>query len=459
MIWRNMIFLFLLLLLSAPAHALQSELQIPDTVDVNHKACQEILRLGKKYGVERIFPAEFEEGKISHARLDIAVALEMVTERMAEKAAREGAQAVCREDLEVLNQLREELRGEMILVQTQSFQQRRAEYGTRLHALTRNITMSGGLTGVVQGSANNSPRDHVDAVGRADLIFKFTVGESTIAVIDAEATGGDGLDSRIPSFSLLNGVAGSTGDTVRFREAWVEHSAFNDAILVTAGKIDLTNYFDANAVANDETTQFLMSAFVNNLALSIPNNAPGLVGYFDTKKGYSFGLGLQSNDNSGKAVTDRLYGIAEVDYYAPKFLFGLGGNYRLWGRYNGDTKSRAAGLSFDQQLTQRLTAFSRFGITGNTVPDEVEWAWSLGLGLRSPFSSRRYDHTGLAFSQLKMPNGKKENLAETYYSFFITDHMNISLNSQVIFDSVRGLDDPEDSDYLSTFGLRMQMDF
>ncbi|WP_318258394.1 hypothetical protein [Geobacter anodireducens] len=37
-------------------------------------------------------------------------------------------------------------------------------------------------------------------------------------MIDVEATGGNGIDTRVPSFSLLNAVAGSTGDTVRFRE-------------------------------------------------------------------------------------------------------------------------------------------------------------------------------------------------------------------------------------------------
>lgn len=332
----------------------------------------------------------------------------------------------------------------------------------------KRVSVGLGTTGVLQQTVNSPDGKHDDtsAEGSFDLFFLHRPMVNSILFVDLESIGGSGPDifSGTPN-NLNDDVSrGSHQDTdgldrVSVREVWLQSTLMQDRLRLVAGKVDLTNYFDMNEVANDETTQFLMSAFVNNLALSVPDNAPGLVGYFDTKKGYSFGLGLQSNDNSGKAVTDRLYGIAELDYYAPKFLFGLGGNYRLWGRYNGDTKSRAAGLSFDQQLTQRLTAFSRFGITGNTVPDEVEWAWSLGLGLRSPFSSRRYDHTGLAFSQLKMPNGKKENLAETYYSFFITDHMNVSLNSQVIFDSVRGPDDPEDSDYLSTFGLRMQMDF
>lgn len=323
-------------------------------------------------------------------------------------------------------------------------------------------------TGVVQQTAN-SPKgkhDNTSAEGSFDLFFLHRPMMNSILFVNLESIGGSGPDIFSGSPNNLNDDVSRGShqdedglDRVSVREVWLQSTLMQDRLRLVAGKIDLTNYFDMNEAANDETTQFLMSAFVNNLALSPPDNAPGLVGYFDSKRGYGFGLGLQSNDNSGRAVTDKLYGIAEVDYYAPKFLFGLGGNYRLWGRYNGDTRSRAVGLSFDQQLTQRLTAFSRFGITGNTAPDEVEWAWSLGLGMRSPFLSRRYDHTGLAFSQLKMPDGKKEDVAETYYSFFITDHLNVSLNSQVIFNSVKGPDDPRDSDYLATFGLRVQMDF
>jgi carbohydrate-selective porin OprB len=166
-------------------------------------------------------------------------------------------------------------------------------------------------------------------------------------------------------------------------------------------------------------------------------------------------MGLASADNSGTAVTDRPFAIAELDYYAPRFLFGQGGNYRLWGRYNGDTKSRAVGVSLDQQFTQRLTGFGRYGLTGNTATDEPDWAWSLGMGFNSPFSFRKYDRTALAFSQIKPFEGGKEDLVEGFYNFFLTDHMNVSLNSQVLLNAVG----PGENDFLTTFGLRVQMDF
>ncbi|MEE9559066.1 MAG: carbohydrate porin [Candidatus Brocadiales bacterium] len=287
---------------------------------------------------------------------------------------------------------------------------------------------------------------------------------NSILFVDLESIGGSGPDIFSNTVSGLNDDVSRGShqdddglDRVSVREVWLQSMLMEDRLRLVAGKIDLTNYFDMNTVANDETTQFLASAFVNNLALSPPDNGPGVVGYFDTRKGYSFGAGLQSSDNSGTAVTDRVFAIGELDYHTPKFLFGREGDYRFWGRYNGDTRSSAVGVSFDQKFREGLSGFGRFGATHNAAPDEVKWTWSLGLGLSSPFSLRRNDHAGLAFSRLKTDESKNEELAEVYYNFFITDHMSATLNSQVLLNSIR--EESFKEDYLSTFGLRVQMDF
>ncbi len=328
----------------------------------------------------------------------------------------------------------------------------------------KRVAIGMSATGVFQQVLNSHEKDTSFVEGSFDLFFLHRPMLNSTLFIDLEAIGGTGPDLLVGTASGLNDDAsrGSTQDTdgvdrVSVREAWLQSIFMKDRLRLVGGKIDLTNYFDMNAVANDETTQFLTGAFVNNPVLSPPVNGPGVVGYFDTKKGYLFGLGLQSADNSGAAVTDNPYIIAEADYYAPKFLLGQVGNYRLWGRYNGETKSRAFGLSFDQQLTQRLTGFARYGMSGHTTQDEPRWAWSVGLGLSSPFTSRKYDRTALAFSQIKTFEGAKEDTAEAYYNFFLTDYMSLSLNSQVLLNATSPL--PREDDFLTTFGLRVQMDF
>ena len=80
--------------------------------------------------------------------------------------------------------------------------------------------------------------------------------------------------------SSLNGDAGSTQsddgfDRIVVNEAWTEFLFLDDIFTVTAGKIDLTNYFDNNAVANDENSQFITGALINNTAFVVPSNSPG----------------------------------------------------------------------------------------------------------------------------------------------------------------------------------------
>ena len=91
------------------------EAGLPEKISVKHKACQKLIRLGNKYKVEGIFSEEFKAGKADCSRIDIAAAVQLLAEKMAEIVVREGAQAVDREDLVALNDLKEELRGEMLL--------------------------------------------------------------------------------------------------------------------------------------------------------------------------------------------------------------------------------------------------------------------------------------------------------------------------------------------------------
>lgn len=431
-----------LFLTSGAAFALHPDLVVPDNVECKLKACQEIMRLGNKYQVDGLFSKDFQEGKAQCSRMDVALAVHLLTEKMAEKVVKEGNQAVDKEDLALLSDLKEELRAEMLLVNTRTFQSRHEDLGTKFTALTKNISLSGGMVGVLQGSIGNKPKDSTDVVGRADLVFNFKVGESTIAVIDIEATGGDGIDSKVNSFSGLNGVAGSTGDRVRFREAWVEHSALNDRLVLTAGKVDLSNYFDSNAVANDENSQFLSGAFVHSAVLPFPANGPGARIQAKLAEPLTFGIGYGSGDagsadNSDSAdIFDHGFGIAELAY---KHKVGeLEGNYRVYGAFDGsraDGSSKLTaknaysfGVSFDQQVTDKLTLFARYGQRDKDVYAATT-AWSAGGHYQGLIASRKDDVLGFAYGQVKAARSvadSQEKLAELYYRYKVSDQIEVS---------------------------------
>ncbi|MBU5611425.1 carbohydrate porin [Geomonas azotofigens] len=437
-----------LFLSSGAAFALHPELVVPEQVECKVKACQEIMRLGNKYQVEGLFSKEFREGKAQCSRMDVALAVHLLTEKMAEKVVKEGNQAVDKEDLVLLSDLKEELRAEMLLVGTRTFQSRHEDLGTRFTALTKNISLSGGMVGVLQGTSGNKPKDSTDVVGRADLVFNFKVGDNTIAVIDVEATGGDGIDAKRTSFSGLNGVAGSTGDRVRFREAWIEHSALNDRLLFTAGKVDLSNYFDSNAVAGDENSQFLSGAFVHSAVLPFPANGPGARIQAKLAEPLTFGIGYgsgdaNSSDSSDSAnIFDHGFGIAELDY---KHKVGeLEGNYRIYGAFDGAPadgtgklvakNAYTLGVSFDQQITDKLTLFARYGQRDKDVYAATR-AWSAGGQYQGLIAGRKDDVAGFAYGQVQAARAvadAQEKLAEVYYKYKVSDQIEISPVAQYL---------------------------
>jgi len=458
-------------LFSTGAFALHPELVLPESVSVRHKACQEIMRLGNKYKVEGIFSEDFEAGRAECTRIDVAAAVQLLTEKMAEKVVKEGAGAVDREDLAVLNGIKEDLRGEMLLVGTRAFQSRNEDLGTRFTALTRNISLSGGLVGVLHGSVGNEPKDHADVVGRGDLVFNFKVGENTIAVIDVESTGGDGIDARIANFSALNGVAGSTGDTVRFREAWVEHAAFKDRLILTAGKIDMSNYFDSNAVANDENGQFLAGAFVHSGVLGVPANGPGVRLEAKLAEPLTFGLGYGSGDagsddaSDSADIFDHGFAIAELGY---KLKAGeLEGNYRIYASVDGalpdaeiklvQKNALGFGVSLDQQVTDKLTLFARYGQRDKDVYATTA-AWSVGGQYAGMIPGRKDDVLGFAYGQIKAVAAiadSQEKLAEAYYKIKVNDQIEVSPVVQYLMNPA-GINN---ADNVVALALRTQISF
>jgi len=363
-----------------------------------------------------------------------------------------------------LSDLKEELRGEMLLAQSRAFQTRYTELGTNLHALTKNITISGGMTGLLQGSFGNKQRDFADAVGRADLVFNFKVGESTIAVIDVEATGGAGIDSHIGNYSILNNIPMAPSDTVRFRTAWVEHTTFDDRLIITVGKIGLTDYFDNNGIANNETGQFLAGAFVNSAVLGAPSNGPGMRVHAKLGDKITFGVGYGSGDTAADNILDHGFGIVEMDF---KQKTGeLEGTYRFYGSLDGalpvdggikTAKKNAvgAGVSIDQQVTGQLTLFGRYGWHDDEAY-VTQFAWSVGFQYAGLIPQRKDDLVGFGFGQVMVNDvAAQEKLLEAYYKVKVSEQMAISPHFQYL---INPLGDKSASN-IFVAGLRAQLIF
>ncbi|MBV6519752.1 MAG: hypothetical protein DCC43_13470 [Candidatus Brocadia sp.] len=325
----------------------------------------------------------------------------------------------------------------------------------------KQVLLGASGTGIFQQIVSSDVEEENFGSGSFDLIFLTKPFLYTTFFIDIEAIGGNGPDEAIGSLAGLNADSGSNQDDdgldrVAVREVWLGSELFDKRLSLVSGKIDLGNYFDANALANDETSQFITDAFVNGATLEPPDPGPGLVAFFDTKKGLTMGLGLQSNDNSGTRITDELYAIAEIGYTTDKLL-GREGTYRIWGRMNGDNgDNKGFGVSIDQGITNRIALFGRYGANENNPEEtEIASAWSAGMRMSVPFLKRFTDEVAIAFGQIDKAGGDYESSTELYYKVDINEHLSLSPHVQAIFDPAGA--DSDDTAIVT--GFRTQVNF
>src|SRR5262249_45512795 len=163
----------------------------------------------------------------------------------------------------------------------------------------------------------------------ADLFFSAGLAQYTSFFADIVGLSGAPPDAEIPGLTLLNSYTARLvrQNEVNVREAWLRTELFSQKLAISAGRLDLTNYFDRNAAANDETSQFISDALVNNPMLGLAANGAGVVGVFDAKNGFAFKAGLQQSNNDATNLSQSLYTLAEADYltHIPRLAVG---NYR-----------------------------------------------------------------------------------------------------------------------------------
>ena len=159
---------------------------------------------------------------------------------------------------------------------------------------------------------------HAYELASADLFFTAGIAQNTIFFADIVGVSGTPPDPEIGSASLLNGFTArlSLANELNLREAWVRTEVFKQRLAIIAGRLDLTNFFDHNAAANDETTQFVSDALVNNPALGLAVNGAGAAAIFDPKKGFNFKVGVQQSDPHATNLSQSIFSLVEGGYVA-----------------------------------------------------------------------------------------------------------------------------------------------
>ena len=268
------------------------------------------------------------------------------------------------------------------------------------------------------------------ALASADLFFTAKLAQYTVFFADVVALSGSPPDAEIPTLTLLNGYTArlETQNALNLREVWLRTELFGQRLALTAGRLDLTNYFDANAFANDETTQFLSDALVNNQMLGLGSNGTGVAAEFDAKTGFRLKFGFQQSNNEATNLSDSMYTLSEVGYTFTPFALPEG-SYRLWFRTDNtaeDEVRKGVGVSLDQKLTNSVGLFGRYGTQEVDAGDDR--FYSAGVGFQNGLIFFPQDTWGIGWAHLDLASGENEHLAEGYYNFQLTERLRLSFN-------------------------------
>jgi hypothetical protein len=274
----------------------------------------------------------------------------------------------------------------------------------------------------------------------ADLFFTAGIAQHTVFFADIVGLSGPPPDLELGTLSLVNGYSARlvSQNELNLREAWLRTELFGQRLALTAGRLDLTNYFDHNAAANDETSQFISDALVNNGALGLAENGAGLSLVYDPKNGITVKAGLQQSSHTATNLSDSIYTLAEFGYLTR--LPGMGeGNYRFWYRTDNTNTSGyniGFGTSIDQKIGPQVTVFARYGESqANPKRDKF---YSTGLQFAQGLAFFPGDRWGVGVSQIDPVVGGKEQLIEGYYNFSIAEKFNLSFHVQHFLEADAG---------------------
>jgi carbohydrate-selective porin OprB len=343
------------------------------------------------------------------------------------------------------------------------------------------VSIAAGITAVGQGTTGNDDNpageDVIDGSISADLEISALLFEYGEAFMLIEAGAGEGLqDDEIVSFWGVNDDARDSNSRLELTEAWYEHRFLDSRLTLTVGKLDLTNYFDGNEVANDETTQFLAPGFVNSIAIEFPDNSPGARITLSPLEILDFSIAWQDGDGDFEDIFEGPFVIGEAGL--KPLINGLQGNYRLYGWLNAQDHQEiknpsndsedgsGAGVSIDQQVTDWLTLFGRLGYQDEDIY-KFDIAWSAGLSLSGNFWGRNDDVLGIAYGQALLSGDYEDVLKaddvspddeghfEAFYNITVNEHIAITPDIQIVINALG------DSDYNTVVigGMRGQITF
>ena len=291
-------------------------------------------------------------------------------------------------------------------------------------------------------------------VGYLNLEIEQRLWPGAAAFIELESDKGRGIDKFIPTFSGFNTNSGEDIDFY-IPEFYLEQNLFAERISISAGKLDLSDWFDGNLAAESGDTQFLSSALINSLTIPFPSKGLGARIEFKPYRWIYFESGASTARASSTktGLSDGFNSLFQVNEICLSPEIGsLKGNYRLIFHMNHEKLERidgegerssdyGYGVSFDQEIAKGVTLFLRYGHADERVRD-VKHFWSFGGQIIELIPGRKFDCLGVGVARSIMGKDYRDNseeeviaqsetIYEVYYSYNF-NNLIITPNVQIV---------------------------
>ncbi len=373
----------------------------------------------------------------------------------------------------------------------------------------RGLSLSGGITVIAQGSANNRAEfggNGAETAYSTDLYMEGPIGEHGAFLLRFDVQQGAGLTRLPPVFTNADGNTNGTNndlesytnpESLNINEARIEQRWLQDSLTFTIGQIDLTSYFDQNNFANKETIQYITQQFNNNPTIDWggSGNFFGGGAVIDARMTNNVTASLLLFEGNGNYINyfDNPWIGAQVAI-GSHLWEGRGGNYRIYGwkrntphcmnasapemLLNCDLipvadqvqikdSNQGAGMSFDQEISDSLGVWGRLGYQDKDV-SQFDKALQFGVVRTHIFAGRPKDSLALGYGatfpsdRYKNATGfsKTEQYLEVYYKYVLsgdgsTTGFHLSPDLQVVANP--GGNDNIDPTFV--YGVRLQSHF
>ncbi|HEX3358798.1 MAG TPA: carbohydrate porin [Tepidisphaeraceae bacterium] len=293
-------------------------------------------------------------------------------------------------------------------------------------------------------------------VNRGVLWFNFhleqTLWQGARLVTNTRGGKGDGLNRYVDSLFNFNQHQGEHS-RIYISHLFLEQKLFNDQLTLQAGKMDLLDNFDANEVGG---WNFAPYGFARNPSIPAPYHAIGANVRWDPTKWLYMQAGIAdaAGDSAETGVNttfrdeEPYFSIYEIGLQ-PKFM-GRPGTYRFifWNnsgdvaRFDGhgvEDGDNGVDISFDQQVTDHLGLFARYGFS-NPLVRKMHHFISVGGTYAGPIPGRKDDTLGFGVSHAILSHDYREandlSATETqfdvYYKIQVQPWITVAPDVQVV---------------------------